>query len=67
MAIHVLPINDLKEHTEDSTCECNPSVTIQHGEMIICHKSFDKRKIIEEVNNILNNHKNGGETQKPKN
>lgn len=25
MAIHVTPINDLKEHTEDTTCECCPS------------------------------------------
>ena len=58
IAIHVLPINDINEHTEDSTCECNPTVTIQHGEMIICHNSYDCREVIEEVNRILNENNN---------
>lgn len=55
MAIHVYPLNDLHEHILESTCECNPTVTIQHGEMVICHKSFDGREIIEQVNEILKN------------
>jgi hypothetical protein len=25
--IHILPINDLKEHTELSTCDCKPNVS----------------------------------------
>ena len=55
MAIHVYPINDLKEHTLESTCDCCPTVTIQNGEMIVCHNSFDAREIIEEVHKILKN------------
>ena len=54
MAIHVYPIDDFKDHLLESTCDCNPAVTIQNGEMIICHNSFDGREIIEEVNEILN-------------
>lgn len=55
MSLHILPINDLKEHEESSTCECCPKLIIENGEMIFVHNSFDGREIIEEVNEILNN------------
>lgn len=48
MAIHILPINDLKEHEESSTCECNPKLMVENGEMIFVHNSFDGREEIEE-------------------
>ena len=61
---NILPINDLKEHIEDSTCECLPNVVFENGEMIVIHNSFDGREIIEEkeadlkerlkINNQLN-------------
>ena len=47
--INAYPLNDLHEHILDSTCKCNPTVTIQHGEIIVCHNSFDGREIIEQV------------------
>ena len=50
MAIHILPINDIKEHEETTTCECCPSVAFENGEMIIIHNSFDKREL-NEINN----------------
>jgi len=46
---NILPINDLKEHSEDSTCECKPKVIYANGEMIIVHNSFDEREFIEEL------------------
>lgn len=49
MAIHIVPINDLKEHEETSTCECCPRVEFENGEMIIIHNSFDGREKYEEV------------------
>ena len=55
MAIHAYPLNDLQEHILESTCPCKPTVTIQNGEMIICHNSFVGREIIEQLNQILNN------------
>lgn len=55
MAIHAYPLNDLKEHIFESTCDCCPTVIIQNGEMIVCHNSFDGREIIEEANEILKN------------
>lgn len=64
MAINVYPINDIQEHILDSTCPCNPNVTIQHGEIIICHNSYDRREIIEEVNKILNAKQDGKQNSK---
>ena len=51
MAIHILPINDIKEHTEESTCVCHPSVIFENGEMIIIHNSFDGREKTEQRDN----------------
>lgn len=44
MSIHITPINDLKEHTEESTCECCPRLIIEEGEMIFIHNAWDKRE-----------------------
>jgi len=52
---NILPINDLKEHTEDSTCECNPKILFKNGEMIIVHNAYDKR---EEVEKLIKTNKN---------
>jgi len=46
--LNVIPLNDLKEHDENSTCECCPNVWFEKGKMIIVHNSFDKREEIEE-------------------
>ena len=51
---NILPIDDLKEHTENSTCECLPKVIYEDGEMIVIHNSYDHREIIEEANKIIN-------------
>ena len=48
--VHVTPINDLKEHSEDSTCECNPKCEIlENGEILIIHNSYDGREIAENI------------------
>lgn len=55
--IHILPINDLKEHEELTTCGCNPKIEIlEDGEIMVIHNSYDGREIIEDlVSNINNN------------
>ena len=55
--IHILPVNDLKEHEELTTCECNPRIEIlDDGEIMVIHNSYDGREYIEElVSNINNN------------
>ena len=55
--IHILPVNDLKEHEELTTCECKPRIEIlDDGEIMVIHNSYDGREYIEElVSNINNN------------
>lgn len=54
--MHILPVNDIEEHTEESTCKCGPQVIFENGEMIIIHNSFDGREYIEELtSNICKN------------
>jgi hypothetical protein len=49
MALHVLPINDIEEHEEATTCKCRPNVEFENGEMIVIHNSFDGRERVEEL------------------
>lgn len=61
MIYHIIPINDLKEHEESSTGECNPKLLDEgdlDGNMIIIHNSYDGREIIEQVNEIINGKRN---------
>jgi hypothetical protein len=47
--LHILPINDIEEHEELSTCKCNPKLIEEKGELILVHNSFDKREVIERL------------------
>ena|SRR5690606_23827798 len=47
--INIIPVNDLKEHIENSTCGCNPKVEFENGEMIIIHNSYDGRELREDL------------------
>lgn len=51
---HVLPVDDLKEHEESTTCECEPTVKWENDNIIVIHNSYDGREGIEWVNEILN-------------
>lgn len=52
--IHITPINDLKEHTDETTCECNPRVEkLEDGEFMCVHNSYDGREGLELANEIL--------------
>lgn len=50
MIWHILPINDLEEHTEKSTCKCNPKMEVlEDGDLMLIHNSYDKRETIERL------------------
>jgi len=53
--LHIIPLNDLEEHEECSTCKCNPILIIEEGEMILIHNSFDKREFKKELNSNNSN------------
>lgn len=43
--VHVIPIDDIKEHSELPYCSCKPKVQIvEYGGMLIIHNSFDGRE-----------------------
>ena len=43
--IHIIPINDIKDHIEESTCLCYPKVeVIENGEIMIIHNAYDGRE-----------------------
>ena len=46
--IHVIPIDDLKEHEESSSCNCTPTMIEVNGEFILSHNSYDGRELIEQ-------------------
>lgn len=47
--IHVLPVNDLKEHTESDDCECQPRVEyVGEGGKVVVHNSYDGREYWEQ-------------------
>lgn len=51
--INIIPIDDLEEHKNNSTCKCNPKVIFENGEIILVHYAFDKRHITEEITKDL--------------
>lgn len=46
--IHVIPIDDLKEHEESSSCNCTPTMIEVNGEFLFSHNSYDGRELIEQ-------------------
>lgn len=56
MAIHVVPVNDLREHdtVNTSLCECGPRVILEYDEIIVIHAAYDGREGVEIANEILN-------------
>jgi len=51
---NIIPRNDLKQHSEDSTCNCEPRIIEESGELIIIHNSYDGREAVEMANEIIN-------------
>jgi hypothetical protein len=51
--INIYPINDTKSHVLNTTCDCDPSIIEEYGELIVSHNSYDGREAVEEANEIL--------------
>ncbi len=52
--IEITPINDEKEHTSGTTCDCCPRLIMESGEMIVVHNAYDNREIVEKFYEVLN-------------
>ena len=55
--IHVLPVNDLKDHDEVGLeCKCGPRVEKQsEGHFLVIHNSFDKCELFEKNHKHVKN------------
>lgn len=54
MIIHITPVGDLREHLQDTMCECRPVVQMEESGDIICiHNSYDGREGLELANEVL--------------
>jgi len=48
MIWHVIPLSDIKEHIEKTTCDCHPYLEEQSsGDFICVHNSYDDREYRE--------------------
>ena len=47
--VHVIPVNDLKEHRESRRCWCKPAVKKGPGwqSALVTHQSADGRELVE--------------------
>lgn len=45
--VHVLPVRDLRAHTERRTCWCQPRVEYYGTCAVVSHHSADGRELIE--------------------
>lgn len=45
--VHVLPVNDLREHVEEIDCWCRPRQDVDEPAVIV-HNSMDRREEYEE-------------------
>jgi hypothetical protein len=50
--VHVIPINDLREHEEndDGYCWCNPRIEQEGNGLVIVHDPLDGRVFLEKLN-----------------
>ena len=53
MALHVLPVNDIRLHSESGEiCHCNPRIDRSNDEVLVIHNAFDGREMFEEGSDL---------------
>lgn len=56
---HIVPVNDLKEHTDHKTCKCEPYFDTESN--LVIHNSYDGREFFEGDNkNLVQIHGDSG-------
>ena len=46
--LHILPLNDLREHEESPTCWCAPGLEREDDTILIIHHAADGRELVEQ-------------------
>lgn len=52
--VHVLPVNDWREHEESRTCACGPRIDERQDGVLVIHHSYDGREFIERAEELAN-------------
>lgn len=47
-AYHVIPLNDLIEHTDSLDCPCDPKAEVRENGVLVVHNALDRREIFEQ-------------------
>lgn len=47
--VHVIPLNDYREHEETTECWCNPA----HDDGVVVHNALDGRELVERGERML--------------
>jgi len=51
--INILPVYDIKEHSIDINCKCNPKIVEKDDRIIIIHQDYDlKRSLLLKFHNL---------------
>lgn len=54
--VHVLPLDDLKEHTQSDDCECHPKIEyVGEGGKVVVHNAYDGREFWEQWEDLKQN------------
>lgn len=51
--IHVIPIDDLREHEMSTKCPCNPTIEVVGAVLLITHNAYDHREFVEQIEEWL--------------
>lgn len=49
--IHVIPVNDEREHVTTMSCPCNPRRDAMRR--VVVHQAWDRREVLEEIEQAL--------------
>lgn len=45
--VHVVPVKDLREHTETRDCWCHPDLVNEWRTVVVVHNALDGRELVE--------------------
>jgi len=55
---HIIPLNDLEEHSETLDCACDPHLEIFDKGTLVIHNAYDNREIGEDLIEAVKKHPN---------
>lgn len=56
--VHVVPLNDLREHVDSRWCPCHPSLAaaVEGPGIVVVHNAWDCRELTEQIPTVQLKH-----------